>query len=179
MKEDKRRIEVRPEGIVIVGEKTLNLSAFKARRTRLEGLILNLQAEQRHLEHQIKNNAKTIQQLELELTTFNSPEAIGWEQRKERELILARERKRKELLEAKQRAKTFLKEYIGEEAFKCLNKQGFIEFKGRDNRTYRINRKGTLTREGKTLCMVRPRSLPLPDFITSVLTTVKEVGRRT
>jgi len=179
MNEDTRKVEVRHEGIFIVGERKLSLSTFKARRTRLEGQILDLQNEQRNLEHQIKKNSQTIQQLESELATFNSPEAIEWMERREHELVLQRERKRKAKIEANQRARQFLREYIGEKPYNQLNKKGFIEFQGKDHQTYRIDRKGGLYRHGKRLCMIHPRNLPLPDFIVGILTTVKEVGRRT
>ena len=179
MNEDTRKVEVRHEGIFIVGERKLSLSTFKARRTRLEGQILDLQDEQRNLECQIKKNSQTIQQLESELTTFNSPEAIEWMKRREHELVLQRERKRKAKQEANQRAKQFLREYIGEEQYNQLIKQGYIEFEGKDRRTYRIKKEGGLYRDGKRLCMIHPRNLPLPDFIVGILTTVKEVGRRT
>ena len=174
MNEDTRKIELTPEGVFVVGFKKLSLSALKARKTRLEGEILRLHRRQRSLKNQIDSNNNTIKELEFELVTFNSPEVEKWVQEKEKELALEKERKRQEKIVANQRAKTFLREYIGEEAYAQLRKEGSIKFTGRDGRTYEIDRKGTLYRGSSRVCVIHPRNLPLPDFIVSVLTTVKE-----
>jgi len=177
MQEDTRRVEINPEGIFLVGTKKLGLSCLKARKTRLEGRILDLQEEQRSHERQIKRNVKEINELELELATFNSPEVLEWIQEREKQVALERERKKQERILANQRAKTFLREYIGETAYSQLMKKGFLEFTGKDGRDYKITSKGILLRGNNRLCMIHPRNLPLPDFILSVLTTVKETGR--
>jgi len=174
MDEDTRRVEVNPEGVFIIGSKKLTLSSLKARRTRLEGEILRLQREQRELSAQIKRNTKTINELEFELATFNSQEVLRWIQRREKELALEKEQKKQERILANKRAKAFLREYIGEEAYAQLTKEGSLEFSGRDGRTYRINSKGVLFRGSSRVCVIHPRNLPLPDFIISILTTVKE-----
>jgi len=172
--EDTRRIEVQPEGIFIVGSKKLTLHALKARKTRLEGEILRLGIEQRELNAEIKSNTHKIKDLEIELATFNSIEVLAWMQQKEKEHALERERIRQERILANQRAKTFLREYIGEEAYAQLREKGSIKFSGKDGRTYEITSKGVLYRGNSRVCVVHPRNLPLPDFVISVLTTVKE-----
>lgn len=174
MNEDVRRVEVNPEGVFIIGSKKLTLSSLKARRTRLEGEILRLQRMQRELSAEIKQNTKTIKELEFELATFNSQEVLEWIQRREKELALEKERKKQERILANQRAKAFLREYIGEEAYTQLTKKGSLEFSGRDGRSYTLNSKGVLYRGSSRVCVIHPRNLPLPDFIISVLTTVKE-----
>ena len=179
MMKEFRQVEVRPEGIFLINEKKLSLSSFKAKRTRIESQILTLQDSQRYHETELKKNSRLIQHLENELATFNSPEAIDWQKRREHELALQREQKKREKQEANNRAKQFLHEYIGEEAYAALTKKGNISFEGKDGRMYQITKKGALLRNGKRLCMIRPRDLPLSDFIVSILTTVKEVGRRT
>lgn len=173
--EESRRLEVTPEGVFIVSSrKLLRLRSLKARKTRLEGQILRLHQEQRYHMAQIEANNKKTGELELELSTFNSPEILAWIERRERQLAEEREGKREERKEANQRARHFLREYIGEEAYAKLRKQGFLEFEGGDRRAYRIDSKGQLYRGGSRVCVIHPRSLPLPDFIVSVLTTVKE-----
>jgi len=172
--EESRRLEVTPEGVFIVGSRKLHLSNLKARKTRLEGQILRLHREQRELKAQIEANNKKIGELELELATFNSPEVLAWIERRERQLAEERERRMEEKREANRRARTFLCEYIGEEAYAELRNKGFLEFEGSDGRAYKIDSKGQLYRGGSRVCVIHPRSLPLPDFIISVLTTVKE-----
>jgi len=178
MDEDTRRVEINPEGIFLVGVKKLSLSALKARKTRLEGKILELQQEQRRLERQIKDNVKEINELEFELATFNSPKILQWIHEREKAIALERERKNQERILANQRAKTFLREYIGEVAYIQLMKKGSLEFTGKDGRKYAVTSKGVLYRGSNRLCVIHPRNLPLPDFILSVLTTVKENGYR-
>jgi len=174
MKEDTRKIELTPEGVFVVGLKHLSLSGLKSRKTRLEGEILRLHRRQRSLETQIKNNSKTIINLERELATFNSLEISQWVLEEERKIALERERQRQEKILANQRAKVFLREYIGEETYTQLMKEGSVKFTGRDGRTYKITSKGILYRGSSRVCVIHPRNLPLPDFIVSVLTTVKE-----
>ena len=174
MNEDSRRVEVTPEGVFLVGSRRLSLRNLKGRKTRLEGQILRLHQEQTHLKRAIEANNKKIGKLELELATFNSPEVVAWIETREREIAAEREKRKEERKEANRRAKTFLREYIGEEAYAQLKRQGFLEFEGRDGRGYRIDSKGQLYRGGSRVCVIHPRSLPLPDFIISVLTTVKE-----
>ena len=174
MNEDTRRVELTPEGLFIIGYKKLTLSCIKARKTRVEGKILDLEREQRSHEGEIKRNAKKIEELELELATFNSPEVLAWIHEREKQLALKRERQREQKIEANQRAKAFLHEYLGEEAYAELMKKGSLAFSGRDGRSYELTSKGVLLRAGKRVCVIHPRNLPLPDFIISVLTTVKE-----
>lgn len=178
MNEDTRRIEINPDGIFVVGVQKLGLSALKRRKTRLEGRILDLQQEQRHFQTQMKNNAREITELEFELATFNNPKVLEWIARREKEIALERERAKKEKLLANQRAKTFLREYVGEIVYTKLMKKGSLEFVGKDGREYKITSKGVLFRGSSRLCVIHPRNLPLPDFILSVLTTVKERGYR-
>ena len=174
MNEDTRRVELTPEGLFIIGYKKLTLSCIKARKTRVEGKILDLERDQRSHESEIKRNAKKIKELELELATFNSPEVLAWIHEREKQLALKRERQREQKIEANQRAKAFLHEYLGEEAYAELMKKGSLAFCGKDGRSYEITSKGVLYRGTKRMCVIHPRNLPLPDFIISVLTTVKE-----
>jgi len=174
LNEESRRLEVTPEGVFIVGSRKISLSSLKARKTRLESQILRLHDEQGRLKAQIEANNKKIGELELELATFNSPEVLGWIERKERQIVETRERRREERKEANQRARTFLREYIGEEAYAELRNKGFLEFEGGDGRNYRINSKGQLYCGSSRVCVIHPQNLPLPDFVISVLTTVKE-----
>lgn len=178
-KQRMKQIELRPKGVVLVQEKTLSLSAFRSRRTRVEGEILRLQQENREIEAQHKSNIKRIQQLEQTLMTFNSPEVLEWERNTQSKLELAKEKRRLDKIEANNRAKAFLREFLGQETYDNLMKRGSLEFQGTDGRAYSISKNGQLYRGNKRLCMIRPRNLPLPDYIASVLTTMKEVGRRT
>lgn len=173
-----KHVEVRPEGIYLIKEKELTLGSFRANRTRLENLIMSIQNEQRHHEKELKNNAKLIQSLEHQLITFNSPEAIQWEQFMTQKLAEEREQKKQEKLEANNKAKQLLRDYLGNESYSILMKKGKINFTGNDGRPYQVTKKGELLRDSKRLCMIHPRNLPLPDFIIAIMTTVKEVGRR-
>ena len=174
MNEDTRRVELTPEGVVLVGFQMLNLSALKSRKTRVEGEILSLQRRQRSLQNQIDSNNETIRELEFELASYNSVEINEWVEEQEKERALQKERGKREKLLANQKAKAFLKEYLGEENYGKLMKDGKLNFTGRDGRGYEITSKGVLYRGTKRMCVIHPRNLPLPDFIISVLTTAKE-----
>lgn len=173
-----KQVEVRPEGVFLINEKKLTLGSFRRQRTRIENRILELQNSQRYHERELKQNAHLIQHLEQELVSFNSSEALEWEMLMEQKKAEERERKIQEKQEANRRAKQLLHDYLGSESYAELMKKGKISFEGRDGRTYQVTKKGVLLRNGKRLCMIHPRNLPLPDFIVSIITTVKEVGRR-
>lgn len=173
-----RQIEVRPEGIFLINEKKLSLSSFKRQRTQIENQLLDLQDSQRFHTTELKKNSRLTQHLELELATFNTPEAFEWQRFMEQKQAEEQERKLQEKLEANIRAKQLLCEYLGKEVYSELMKKGKISFKGKDGRAYQVTKKGILLRNKKRLCMIHPRNLPLPDFIVGILTTVKEVGRR-
>ena len=178
MSEIFRQVEVRPEGIFLINEKKLSLSSFKAQRNRIESQILELNDSQRVHEIELKKNSLLIQHLEQELTTFNTPEAIGWQRFMEQKLADERERKLREKQEANRRAKQLLCEYLGKEKYAELMKTGKISFEGKDGRAYQVTKNGVLLHNKKRLCMIHPRNLPLPDFVVGILTTVKEVGRK-
>lgn len=174
-----KHVEIRPEGIYLIKEKELTLGSFRANRTRLENQIMEIQNAQRQHEIELKDNAKLLQSLEHQLSTFNSIEAIKWERYMKQKLADEREQKNREKQEANNKAKQLLREYLGDESYTILMKKGKISFTGNDGRPYQVTKKGELLRDNKRLCMIHPRNLPLPDFIIAIMTTVKEVGRRT
>jgi len=78
---------------------------------------------------------------------------------------------------ADEKATQFLKEWLGELRYGELQLKEFLEFKGLNGKIYRIKKNGDLhEKHGKYWyykCVVKQHSLPLPDFIASVITASK------
>ena len=176
--DDRKEVEITPEGVFHITHHRLSLSALKARRTRLQGEILELHRDITSLQRNIKRIGRKLQRKEEELAFFNSPTVLDWVDRREHELIEEKEQKRREKAIANEKAQQFLQKYLGEEAYAELKKRNYLQFQAQ-GRAYRISSKGELSRittrgEKKHICVVRPRNLPLPDYILSILRTVKE-----
>ncbi len=83
---------------------------------------------------------------------------------------------------AHQRALDLLREHIGLEAYTELNEKHRIFWKTGNGIKYKMTDTGQVYRQEKKkwykLCVVRPKSLPLPDSILAILTAVKDNPRK-
>jgi len=154
-----------PDGVFRVKYHRLSASQLKRLRTRWMNDVWKLRREIGLLFDKIEEKKKLLKAKEALIS------AITEERIKRLEEL---ERRMKE--EAEKRALAFLENYIGEENFQKLQKQGYFTFKGLDGKTYRIKKDGTLQELYSgywyDCCVVR-QNLPLPDFIAAVFTAAK------
>jgi len=90
-------------------------------------------------------------------------------------------------------AEEIMREFFGQTAYEEFMKAGEYLFTAVNGETYKINISGTVFREEikenernwVPVCLIRPRELPLPDFLLAALVSVKQqptayqpVGRR-
>ena len=143
-------------GIFATTTRKLTARSILHKRAHLQTLIL-------HAREQLGYWNGEAERLTRELTELNRPTV--------NEYIAEAERRKGE---AERKAQQILREYVGDEAYKTIQKNGHISFKAKDGLGYRINRKGHVFRGNKRLCIIRPSELPLPDFVIAALVNVRE-----
>jgi hypothetical protein len=143
-------------GIFATTTRKLTAKVILHKRARLQNKILEARDE-------IAVWTRDLENLKRELETLNRP-AVN-------EYIAEAERWK---VEAERKAQQMLREYVGDEAYKVIQKNGYISFKAKDKLGYRVNRKGHVFRADKRLCIIRPSELPLPDFVVAALVNVRE-----
>lgn len=141
-----KEIIIRPEGIFLAKLDKLSVDQVGKLRKKYRRQLIAL--------HRAINEVNELEQM---LNRLNSEEVKTWEQ------------------EVKEKSQALLKEYIGEEAYQELCTKGEIRFSiGRVQ--YRLTKKGEIFRgrsRTRPLCIVRDRTLPLPDFIVAELVSIK------
>jgi hypothetical protein len=143
-------------GIFATTTRKVTARGILHKRAHLQTLILDAR----------KNVAywcREVERLTKELAELNRPTVDKY---------IAEAERRK--VEAERKAQQILREYVGENAYKAIQKNGYISFKAKDKLGYRINRKGHVFRGDKRLCIIRPSELPLPDFVIAALVNVRE-----
>jgi len=80
-------------------------------------------------------------------------------------------------VEAHAKAEDFMREYLGLEAYAQLMEKGELLFEVQKEE-WKITRYGLVYRKQdetfNPVCVIRPKELPIPDFVVSALTTLKE-----
>lgn len=75
-----------------------------------------------------------------------------------------------------EKAQALLKEVVGDEAYRVLQRKGHFKF-DTDGRTFQIYRSGKVyEKKGdswKDFCIIKPDDLPLPDYVAAVFLNVK------
>lgn len=160
-------LEYRDNSIVVVEKKQLTWRQIANYKNKLSGRINSLYNDLQEHEDEINRLKQKISSLEEELKRLNSDEVKTIvEKQKEDEKI------------AHQRALDLLREHIGLEAFTELMEKHRIYWTTSNGTKYKMTDAGRVFRkEGKKwyqLCIVRPKSLPLPDTILAILTQVKQ-----
>jgi hypothetical protein len=143
-------------GIFATTTRKLTAKGILHKRARLQTLVLEARENVGYWNGE-------AERLTRELAELNRPTV--------NEYIAEAERRK---VEAERRAQQILREYVGNEAYKAIQKNGYISFKAKDKLGYRINRKGHVFRGPKRLCIIRPSELPLPDFVIAALVNVRE-----
>jgi len=118
------------------------------------------------VDEEIKNVKGEIKICEDQLLVLNSPEFQKW-----------LDEQRVDEVEAYAKAEDLMREYLGLETYARLIEQGELIFEVQ-HETWKITSHGLVYRkqgeEFSPVCVIRPKELPVPDFIVSALTTLKE-----
>jgi len=140
--------------------------------TKLNHTLKILQERHRsylsRVDAEIENIKAKIKDCENQLLILHSPEFQKWldDQREEEVLAYAK-------------AEDFLMNYIGLEAYAELMEKDELVFESITHEIFKITRFGLVYKQNELkqfhpVCMIKPKQLPLPDFIVSALTTLKE-----
>lgn len=166
----RERIEINEKGVFLINTQKLSPKQIASKKRKIESRIAYYYRRNQEYRDSIEENQRRISQLERQLEDLDDPIV---------NTIIERFNEQRRM--AQMKAEDFLKEFLGEPVFNDLQKQKHITFVANDKRTYKIDRKGNVFRKSgssfERLCVIRPRDLPLPDFIASVITTVKERPR--
>ena len=160
-------IQLLPTGIYRVRYKRLTPSQLKAMRTRTEGKLRKLRRKRDHLLGQARELGFDIEGLERILEECGRPEV---------EEFMKRYAAQK--ADAENRAEEYLREFLGEEGYAEFKRKGWLELEDRNGDPWRVHADGSAYRwmEGRLerVCILRPKGLPMPDHIVSVVTSIRE-----
>jgi len=156
-------------------EKTLAKLQYK--KYQLEKKKSQLDSRSQTMAYEIGNLNKQI----LALTSNEAKKIIAdAEHQKEVDAQKRREENEKRLMKqhiGTLNAEQIMLEFFGQDIHDKFMEQRELIFDAKDGDTYKINAEGTVFKkedEGwKPVCLIRPRELPLPDFIISAITSVK------
>lgn len=162
-----REVQNLGEGIFLVRYHKLSVKALKSLRSRLLGEVIRARRELAELYDKVEAKRALIlekEQMLDKLTEDKISEFIDFEKQQQKAIL--------------EKANSFLREYIGENAFQELQQKGSLVFQGLDGKTYRIKRDGELQQGGGKfwydMCTIKPSTLPLPDIIASVFTAASK-----
>ena len=163
----REKIEIDEKGVYLVKTAKLTPRQIADKRRRIESRIAYYYRKNQEHADLIEQNKQRILNLEEQRTELNDPMVTS--------IINAYVEKRRF---AQMKAEEFLEEFLGKHVYAELKKNRYITFTSKDKLTYKIDLKGFVYRKRgsdfERLCLIRPKDLPLPDFIISAITTVKE-----
>ena len=146
------------------------VNEFQGRLEKLKRTLRNLEIRRKDyltkIDGKIEYTKEEIVEAEDHLLVLNSPEFQKW-----------LDEQRMDEVQAYAKAEHFMREYLGLKVYARLMEQGELVFEVQEE-TWKITRYGLVYRkEGEQfnpVCVVRPKELPIPDFVVSALTTLKE-----
>jgi len=180
-----KNISVKIENDVV----TVSLDRLSMRS--LEGTLAKLQYKKYQLEkkkNQLDSRSQTLAyeignlNKQILALTSNDAKKIIIEAEKQKEVDAEKRREENEKRLMKQHigtlnAEQMMLEFFGQDIHDKFMEQRELIFDAKDGNTYKVNVEGTVFKredEGwKPVCLIRPRELPLPDFIISAITSVK------
>jgi predicted nuclease with TOPRIM domain len=153
-------LTVESDGLYRTMKERVKAGGILQRKARLERTLLEL-------DHEIRQLQEKAAKLKPELDFYNSQPVQN---------VLNQEKLRRE--ESEVRAQELLRQYIGSKNFDILKHKKYLFFTANDGRKYKLSIHGDVYRdisgEWKRLCIIRPKNLPLPDVVVTVLANVKE-----
>ncbi len=154
------RLSISESGIFSIQSRRMTSKGILNHRSRLQHQIIEARQELAYWQ-------KELARREAELTEYNRPIVDNYLRQ------LEEEKNR-----AERRAQQMLREFVGDVAYKRIQKHGSMAFTAKDGLKYRVNKRGHVFRGGKRLCIIKPSGLPLPDFVIAALVNVRENPKR-
>lgn len=151
------------------------VNEYQGKLEKLTRSLRNLQLRRKEyvskIDSKIEATEEEIEECKDHLVVLHSEEFQQWinEQRQDE-------------VEAYANAEHFMKEHLGLDAYAQLMEKGELIFEA-EEKTFKITRYGLFYErqengEFRPRCVVRPRELPLPDYVVSVLETIKHEPKR-
>ena len=164
---NEKELEYKENKIVTIEKRELTWRQIEHYRNNLGSKITTLYNSLQDSENRVREYRIKIESLEDELKKLNS---------KEVQTIINKQRDDEKL--ANQRALDLLRGHIGIEAYTQLMEKHYIHWTTNNGVKYKLTDTGKVSRRvGKIwnrLCIIRPKSLPLPDSILAILVSVKD-----
>jgi len=162
-----KNITVNDRGVFVSETYRLTALGIVKTRKRVQGQILACRRRIQDKQIEIRDLEKQIVNLEEQVKTLHSPLV---------EAFIEKDRREKE--EIQQKSQAILHELIGDKLFEELELKRRIIFEAKDNMTYKIEINGRIYRKvnkkWEQLCIIRPKELPLPDFLLSLFISIRE-----
>jgi lipopolysaccharide biosynthesis regulator YciM len=160
-------LEYHENMIVTIEKKELTWRQIENYKNNLGSKITSFYTKLQEHENEVNRLRDKINILEEELKKLNSQDVKA---------IVSKQREDEKI--ANQRAMDLLREHIGIDAFTQLMEKHYIHWTTNNSMKYKMTDKGKVFRrvgkEWQQLCIIRPKSLPLPDSILAILVSVKE-----
>lgn len=160
-------LEYKDNSIVVVEKKELTWRQITNYRSNLSNKINSFYTQLQDYEDKVNDIKSKINNLEVELKQLQS---------KEIEEMIQKQKEDEKI--AHHRALDLLREHIGLEAFTTLMEKHRIFWTVTNGTKYKMTDIGKVYRKEEKkwneLCIIRPKSLPLPDTILAILTQVKD-----
>lgn len=167
-----KNLVINDKGVFEQETRQLSVQALAVRKREAQNRITLFRGRIQDAELEIQRWKAEIASEEKNLETLNGPVIASY---------IQKEMERKAEIERK--AQAILKDCIGEEYYQKLQEQKKIVFTAKDDMTYKIEANGRVYRrilsengekkDWKLLCIIRPQSLPLPDFLLSMFVNIK------
>lgn len=168
---NEKELEYLEDKIIAVTRKELTWRTLEAYKVRLGSKIARLYRQLQEAEDEQRNLREKINALEVENKRLNSKEVTA---------IIKQQHDQEET--AYQRALDLLRDSIGTEAYMQLMEKHAITWDAANGIKYKLTDKGRVYRRvgssWEELCIIRPKSYPLPDSILAILVSVKDNPRR-
>ncbi len=162
-----REIGINDRGVYERQTILLSTKTIMKRRRLLQNRIVGHRGKIQDLQSSIVNKEAEIKNLEEQLRFLNSDVVNEYLHRKQ-----------VDEQEIQFKAQTILRECIGDEIYNKLKEKKWVTFTAKDGLTYKLEEKGKIYRkvnnDWKLLCIIKPQSLPLPDFLLALFVSVKE-----
>jgi len=162
-----KQVTINERGVFVQETQQLTAYGIIKKRKLTQNQILSLRRKIQDAQISIADMERQIKNLEEQLKTLNSPLV---------EAFLERDKKEKQ--EVQEKAQAILRELIGDTLFQELQLKKRIVFQAKDGMVYKIEINGRIYRkvgkEWQQLCIIRPRDLPLPDFLLSLFVSIRE-----
>jgi len=160
MADKEKHLTINERGVFSIQSRRMTAKGILNHRARLQTQILEARENLVYWQ-------KEVTRREAELADYNKPIVDNYLQQMAEAKIVA-----------EKKAQQMLREFVGDGAYKQIQKKGSIAFTAKDGLKYRVNSRGHVFRGGRRLCIIKPSDLPVPDFVIAALVNVRENPKR-